>query len=173
MAIVPDDKDWTWVLERPCSECGFNPRDVNPQQIPEQLRELSSSWRQVLLRDDVRVRPLPDKWSPLEYSCHVRDVFRLFDKRLQLMVADDGASFENWDQDATAVEDRYDRQDPQVVSQEIQNAGEELARRFELVEGPQWRHRGRRSNGSEFTVETFGVYLVHDPVHHLWDVSVS
>ena len=24
MTIVPDTKDWTWVLQRPCAECGFN-----------------------------------------------------------------------------------------------------------------------------------------------------
>ena len=24
MPIVPDDKNWTWVLERPCPECGFD-----------------------------------------------------------------------------------------------------------------------------------------------------
>ena len=23
MSITPDTKDWTWVLERPCPECGF------------------------------------------------------------------------------------------------------------------------------------------------------
>lgn len=23
MAIEPDTKDWTWVLDRPCPECGF------------------------------------------------------------------------------------------------------------------------------------------------------
>ena len=24
-AITPDTKDWTWVLERTCPECGFDP----------------------------------------------------------------------------------------------------------------------------------------------------
>ena len=23
--IAPDTKDWTWVLEQPCAECGFEP----------------------------------------------------------------------------------------------------------------------------------------------------
>ena len=31
MPIVPDDKDWTWVLERPCPECGF---DASALQSP-------------------------------------------------------------------------------------------------------------------------------------------
>ena len=27
--IVPDDKDWTWVLERVCPECGFDARSID------------------------------------------------------------------------------------------------------------------------------------------------
>ena len=67
--------------------------------------------------------------------------------------------------------ERYDLQDPAQVSVDLADAGEALAARFSRVTGPQWRHRGLRSNGSEFTVATFAVYLLHDPVHHLWDVD--
>ncbi|PVY29285.1 hypothetical protein C7458_10631 [Williamsia muralis] len=28
MAIVPDTKNWTWVLERPCPDCGFDPSEI-------------------------------------------------------------------------------------------------------------------------------------------------
>jgi len=30
---------------------------------------------------------------------------------------------------------------------------------------------GRRSDGAEFTVDTFARYFVHDPIHHLHDVA--
>ena len=30
---------------------------------------------------------------------------------------------------------------------------------------------GRRSDGAHFTVETFARYFIHDPVHHLYDVT--
>ena len=43
--------------------------------------------------------------------------------------------------------------------------------RFAAVSGDQWRRPGRRSDGAVFTVESFGRYLVHDPVHHLYDVT--
>ena len=33
-----------------------------------------------------------------------------------------------------------------------------------------WTRPGRRSDGASFTIETFAKYLIHDPVHHLWDV---
>jgi len=39
------------------------------------------------------------------------------------------------------------------------------------VAGDQWARSGRRSDGASFTVETFARYFVHDPVHHLYDVT--
>ena len=37
--------------------------------------------------------------------------------------------------------------------------------------GDQWPRTGPRSDGARFTVETFARYFVHDPVHHLYDVT--
>ncbi len=109
----------------------------------------------------------------LEYGCHVRDVFRIFDGRLALMLAEDGPVFDDWDQDATAVAERYDLQDPIVVADELATAAGALAERLDGVSGAEWERTGVRSNGSPFTVETLGRYMVHDPLHHLWDVSGS
>lgn len=81
--------------------------------------------------------------------------------------------FENWDQDATAVEERYDLQDPRRVADEIDAAGTALAARLGAVEDGQWSRRGFRSDGSVFTIESITRYLIHDPVHHLWDVGAD
>ena len=169
--IAPDDKDWTWVLERSCPECQFHAGAVDVRDIPELVRGNAVAWQDVLTRDDVRQRPRPDVWSPLEYACHVRDVFRLFDQRLGLMLAEDDPQFANWDQDVTAVADRYGEQDPAVVAGELAEAAETIAASFAAVADDQWDRRGRRSDGAVFTVRTFGQYFVHDPVHHLHDVT--
>ncbi len=121
----------------------------------------------------MNVRPSPGVWSPLEYACHVRDVFRKFDERLALMLNEIDPAFENWDQDATAIEDRYDRQHATDVANELQEAGIMLADRFDSVTGEQWSRTGFRSDGSAFTVESIAKYLMHDPVHHLWDVGAE
>jgi hypothetical protein len=101
----------------------------------------------------------------------VRDVFRIYDERLALMLTVDEAKFANWDQDTTAVEQRYDVQDAGEVSTALRTAGRALAARFDGLRGPQWQRTGFRSDGKTFTVATFAVYMVHDPVHHLWDVT--
>ena len=171
--VAPDDKNWTWVLERRCDDCGFDAASFDPLRTAEALRDQVNRWQFVLAANDVRERPRPGVWSPLEYGCHVRDVFRKFDDRLALMLGTNDPTFENWDQDATAIEDRYDLQDPVTVAGELDAAGTTLASRFDTVSGAQWERRGFRSDGSVFTVASIARYLMHDPVHHLWDVGAE
>ncbi|MBD0692280.1 DinB family protein [Streptomyces sp. CBMA123] len=172
-AIVPDTKDWTWVLERPCADCGLDTPGVVPADVAGMIRANAASWLAVLAGDEdgLRRRPRPEVWSDLEYACHVRDVFRLFLVRLELMLDQDGPLFPNWDQDETAAAERYREQPPRVVAGELAEAGEALAAAFEAVSGERWRRTGVRSDGARFTVESFARYLIHDPVHHLFDVT--
>jgi DinB superfamily len=170
-AIVPDDKDWTWVLSKPCPECGFDSAATNATDVADMICANAKAWQTVLMRSDVRVRPKPDTWSPLEYACHVRDVFDLYDMRLHLMLDQDAPTFPNWNQDITAVEQRYSTQDPAVVAAEVDAAAERLAASFSNVKVNQWQRSGLRSDGALFTIDSFARYLIHDPVHHLRDVG--
>lgn len=170
-AIAPDTKDWTWVLQARCPECGFAASDVDPAGIGGTVRDLVPRWVAALHRPDARERPAADVWSPLEYGAHVRDVLRLFDERVRLMLDQDDPLFANWDQDATALADRYDLQDPAVVAEELAASAEGTAGTFDAVAAEQWDRTGRRSNGSVFTVRTLGQYFLHDVVHHLHDVD--
>jgi hypothetical protein len=169
--ITPDTKDWTWVLQEPCPECGFDATTVDPAAIGERVRTAIPRWQAVLRRPDVRERPRDDVWSPLEYGCHARDVFTTFDGRLQLMLRVDGAEFANWDQDVSAVEGRYAEQDPAEVSTALAAAGAAIAARFDGVSGRQWERTASRSDGARFTTDSFGRYFLHDVEHHLYDVG--
>ena len=83
----------------------------------------------------------------------------------------DDPLFENWDQDATAVEDAYGTQDPATVARELAEAAEVIAAHFESLPAEAWSRPGRRSDGAAFTVDTFARYFVHDPIHHTWDAE--
>jgi len=168
--ISPDTKDWIWVLERPCAECGFVAADVDPRTIGATVRALTPRWRAALARADARVRPNPHTWSTLEYAAHVRDVNRVFGERLRSMLESDEPLFANWDQDATAWQDGYDRQNPAVVAAELAVAADALADRFDAVCDAELDRPGRRSDGSGFTVRTLERYYLHDVVHHAHDV---
>ena len=170
-AIVPDTKDWTWVLKRSCAECGFDAAAQDVSGLPRLVHDTAMTWSEVLARRDVGLRPAPGIWSPLEYGCHVRDVHRVFDERVRRMLTEDDPAFDNWDQDVTAVEQRYDEQDPAVVADELVMAADAVAARYAGVFGHAWDRTGRRSDGRVFTVDTLGRYHLHDVVHHLVDVG--
>jgi len=168
-APPPEDRDWTYVITQGCTECGFVPFDAT--QAATRLRASVPRWREALVRTSATTRPAPLVWSPLEYACHVRDVNATMGRRLELMLAEDGVTFENWDQDATAIEDRYWAQDPATVAEELGASAEKAAATLDSVSGDQWQRRGIRSNGSQFTVATLAVYFLHDVEHHLHDVG--
>ena len=86
-------------------------------------------------------------------------------------LTEDDPDFANWDQNDTAVADRYNEQDPAAVAAAIDQAAGPLADRFDGVAGDQWQRTGNRSDGARFTVESFARYFLHDPVHHLVDVD--
>ncbi|PRY55641.1 DinB family protein [Knoellia remsis] len=168
--IVPDTKDWTWTLERPCPDCAFDAGTVPAADIASRVTAYTTPWTEVLARPDVATRPDPGTWSALEYGCHVRDVCDLFAERVALMLETDGAPFENWDQDATAVEKAYADQSPSEVAAQLPLAAARLSSAYAGLSPEQLGRRGVRSNGSEFTVLTLGQYGLHDLAHHLWDV---
>jgi hypothetical protein len=142
----PDTKDWTWTLTRRCPDCGLAAGEIDPAEIGDRAGVAAAEWVQILGSSPaVGSRPEPDVWSPLEYGAHVRDVYRLFDARLARMLTEDAPTF-------AAAASRF-------------------VARWSALEPAQLDRPGRRSDGAEFTVASFGQYLLHDIVHHLWDVT--
>ena len=172
--IPPDQKDWTWVLQRRCPECGFDASTVDASTaVGDMIRANAAQWDDVLdgPPEQIRARPLPDRWSTLEYAAHVRDVFRLYHERLRLMLDTDDPLYPNWDQDEAAVREQYGEQEPADVAAALVDEARALADAFDTLGDEQWTRPGRRSDGAAFTVTSFALYMIHDPIHHLWDVT--
>lgn len=170
MAITPESKDWTWTITERCSDCGFDGPTMDVASTGTAIRALISGYAEALASPSATHRPDPDTWSALEYGCHVRDVFKLYEYRLGLMINEDRPTYPSWDQNATAITDRYGEQDPATVAAELADAGHSLADAFDRVTPEQWSRTGQRSDNQQFSVATFAVYMVHDPTHHLWDI---
>ena len=188
MTIIPDTKDWTWVLNRRCSECEFDAAATKFDEIPGRTRRAATRLAAVLDRSDATARPEPGIWSPLEYAAHVRDVCRIFEYRLSVLLTgagtapnvpafdpevrflDDVPVLSNWDQDATAAAADYGIQDPTVVAEELERAAKAIADAFAAVPAADLSRMARRSDGAVFTVTTLAQYFLHDLVHHVQDV---
>ena len=167
-----DTADWTWVLERACPDCGADVGALGVGDIAAMTLEVADRFATVL-RGGVPVgqRPAPDVWSPLEYGAHVRDVFRLAATRLGMLLVEDDPVFADWDPNVTQVAERYDLQDPVIVADEVDGAASGLVETLQSLEPAQLDRPGRRSDGASFTVLTFSRYVLHDPLHHYWDVT--
>ena len=62
MPVVPDTKDWTWVLQRRCPECGYDASATTRAAVPGLIRDNAAAWRAALgSRDvaDLRTRTRP------------------------------------------------------------------------------------------------------------------
>ncbi|HEY7069271.1 MAG TPA: DinB family protein, partial [Acidimicrobiales bacterium] len=159
--------------ERRCPECGFEAGVIDVTAVGDLVRDNAAAWQALLARPagELARRPSEDRWSALEYACHVRDVLVLYDERLHLMLTEDDPDFANWDQDVAAIEGRYAEQDPARVAADIAAGAAVIAERFDGVPEGAWGRTGNRSDGAQFTIESFARYFIHDPVHHVDDVE--
>jgi hypothetical protein len=171
MAIEPDTKDWTWVLERTCDECGYTASQIPAEEVGARLRAELPIWRATLMQPWATTRPNNRTWSPVEYACHVRDVATLYAFRLHRMLTEDDPHYPDWSSDDAAAEGDYAAQSPATVGLELAREVEILAGAFDAVEDDQWERTGQRSDGASFTIDSFARYLLHDVVHHGWDVT--
>ena len=64
--ITPDTKDWTWVLDKPCPECGYDAATVAVADLAHRIRANAVVWLALMGEPDVTVRPEPGVWTPLE-----------------------------------------------------------------------------------------------------------
>ncbi len=56
---APDDKDWTFVLDRPCPECGFVAAEIDVGDLAGLVGIATAPWAAVLSRPDAAARPAP------------------------------------------------------------------------------------------------------------------
>ncbi|MFE9656524.1 DinB family protein [Micromonospora sp. NPDC006431] len=156
-----------------CDECTFVYASVSAQELPGLLRELRARYAAALSAvPDLRRRPAPGVWSPLEYTCHVRDVLRVQGERLALALTVEAPEFTPMGRDERAVADAYNEQDPAVVLDELAVAADDLAARFGVL-GPS---ELARTGGYPWpqpqarTLLWLGQHTIHEGEHHLLDI---
>lgn len=166
-----DTKDWTWVTTTRCPDCGFNPSDITTDNLPHHITGSVTTWPTLLQRPNAAHRPNAHTWSTLEYAGHLNDVFDVMDKRLTLILTTDHPTFPNWDQDEAATTGAYHLNNPVTLASALTTKADHAAARYAQLSASQHARTGQRSDGAEFTATTLGLYLLHELVHHLWDVT--
>ncbi|MFE9690270.1 DinB family protein [Micromonospora sp. NPDC005806] len=156
-----------------CDECHFVYPGVAGEALPGLLRGLGARYAAALgAVPELRRRPAEGVWSPLEYTCHVRDVLRVQAERLALALRVVGPEFVPMGRDERAVADRYNEQEPAAVLAELTAAADDLAARFAPLGTVElartgvypWPQRQVR------TLLWLGQHTMHEGEHHLLDI---
>jgi len=161
-----------------CAECGFDPADVRPGDLPMAVRSFARRYQAPLTRglpgEDldavVRRSPGPGVWSALEYSRHVVDIFEVFDDRVRCALdrREPDETEVDWEGRVAAASPTLDRAE---VGEQLADAADTLATTLDELNGDEWRLVGLTGRGREVTVADLGPIVVHEGSHHLLDVG--
>jgi DinB superfamily len=159
-----------------CAECGFV-YDLDRAEIVRRLNTDAEIFvaRVDDLGDDARRRPAPEVWSPLEYACHVRDMLRIQRDRVDLIQREDRPTLVPMGRDERVIDDRYNEQDPAVVTRELLGAARSLCELLDSLEATGWERSGHYTYPTTElrTVEWIGNHTVHELQHHGHDIGAD
>jgi len=158
-----------------CPECGFG-WDLDPVQLGQAIVALGRQYQDRLGSTEAghlhrRVRPRT--WSPLEYSCHIRDV--LFNQRDRVLLAlvEDVPTFQPMHRDERVELAGYAAEDVGDVAAGIAIGAKLLAHVLGRLRPSQWDRAGIYGYPApaERDVRWIGRNVVHELQHHLWDID--
>lgn len=155
-----------------CSSCGLVAAGIETEVAADRLESGAAEWLQILTSNPAaNSRPHEAQWSPLEYGAHVRDRIELAHARLVLMLIEDQPHVTHWDQDEAAISGDYANLDADQVGAEITTVTETFVGRIRSLEESQRDRSATGPDGGHITVRALLQDVVHDVVHHLWDVT--
>ena len=157
-----------------CARCGFDYQLDAAEVASTAIRAGADQLADLLTRTDVdlRTRRAPDRWSPLEYGCQVRDVLLVQRERVLAARRTDRPSFEPMGRDERVELDGYAGQDPAAVARQLRDAAAMFANDLARLRPDEWG----RTLMYHFPVEMerslrwVAEHTEHEVQHHLLDV---
>ncbi|HUQ39992.1 MAG TPA: DinB family protein [Acidimicrobiales bacterium] len=158
-----------------CEECGFVYEDVPGGEIAERLLTFPALVRAALAAipaDRIRQRPEPATWSPLEYTCHLRDAFLAQRERAVVALVEDGPRFTRIYRDERVDLTGYDEDDVDSALAGLDVGATLLARTYRRMTTEQMQRPCDYNLPHAGLVDLtwVGRHSVHEGEHHLLDI---
>ena len=171
---MTEGRDWTRTQFEACPDCGADASAIADDDLGRALVREAAAWHRTLAVADpvrLRVRPEPEVWSALEYACHVRDLLPVMEERIRRMRVQDDPSLGWWDHEAAVVEDRYNEQEPVLVSEAIGANARGFSAALGGLEAHEWDRGAQRRPGERFTIRGMARFVLHETIHHRDDAG--
>jgi len=158
-----------------CEECGYDYDLAAATTAADDIRAGVAELAGLLTATAPRrlaQRTAPQRWSPLEYSCHVRDVLLTQRERVLLARRVDVPSVVPMGRDERLAHEGYAEQEPAEVAEELTMAARLLANVLHRLDTPDWELRliYNWPQRTERTLRWVAANTLHDVRHHLMDV---
>jgi hypothetical protein len=116
---------------------------------------------------EIRKRPAPGKWSVQEILAHLEDIERPgFRARIEAILSQKHSLLRSFDQEARAVEKRYDRTDPKRTLESWTRQRRVNLKWLKTLRPAQLKRRGTHDQIGEMTAEQFVCeWAFHDLGH--------
>jgi hypothetical protein len=162
-------------MER-CEECGFSYQLDEAEVAGPSIVEAADRLAAVLTgvgADELRRRPGPEVWSPLEYACHLRDVFLVQRERVITARRVERPAVQPMGRDERVDYDGYAAQDPADVTRQLGDAARLFANVLARLGGADWERTVLYGypREAERTLRWVAVHTEHEARHHLLDVE--
>jgi hypothetical protein len=158
-----------------CPDCEFTYGELPRHELVGRLEASGPELASRLVGDDakLRARRSADEWSPLEYACHVRDVLLMQRDRLYVALVEDEPSFKPMYREERVAFDRYGKQVPSQVGDQLVMAATLFAHAAAGLSDQQWSRTLMYGfpGPSRRDVEWMVHHTLHEAVHHQGDVD--
>jgi hypothetical protein len=158
-----------------CDVCGFVYAGVTPGDVAPRLTAATTSLANVMAAsgDVVRIRPSEQRWSILEYACHLRDVLISIRERLILATIVDVPTGVALHRDERVERGFYRNDSVDDVAEDIRMLSRLLLTTYAVLSAHDLQRRLIYSpvSPNEVTILWAAAQAVHEAEHHLADVE--
>ncbi|GAB3836719.1 DinB family protein [Dactylosporangium cerinum] len=124
-----------------CESCGLRYGDLTTAAALGLIRSYPTRYRRRLQHlpvDVLRRRPTSGVWSALEYACHVRDVYDVYDTRVRRTLTEHEPTLEPMRNDERAEQRAYNQQSLAAVLLDLERNVDRFAALTSEISEPQW-----------------------------------
>lgn len=155
-----------------CAECGFRYDLDDAPAAAANIRRLAGEAAEALRTPvDLATRRRPEVWSPLEYGCHLRDVFLMQRERTLTARRQNGFTPTTMGRDERVEQEGYAEQDPNDVARQLTDAAWLFGNVLDRL-GDDWDNEMVYSwpEPQPRSLRWVAVHTVHEAQHHLQDM---